>query len=117
MAIAKARSATEAMTGTLSSGGSTNDTTPTFRGAADAASTCHTLRHRWDDRTRVRKGTLGNWTIAASALSHANHSVTSSATDVASPRLTKRLVGNTSVALTRRAPMAGRSFLGYLGVV
>ena len=71
------------MTGTVSSGGTTDDPTLTFTGTAAAGSTV-TL-YDTDGTTVLGTGTAtgGTWTITTSALSQATHSVTAKATDAA----------------------------------
>src|SRR6185295_6353192 len=71
------------VTGTVSSGGSSNDTTLTFAGTAESGSTV-TL-YDTDGTTVLGTGTAagGNWTITTSALSQTTHSITAKATDAA----------------------------------
>src|SRR4029077_1849728 len=64
------------VTGAVSSGGSSNDTTLTFAGTAETGSTV-TL-YDTDGTTVLGTGTAtgGNWTITTSALSQTTHSIT-----------------------------------------
>jgi len=70
--------------GTLSADNITNDTTPTFTGTAEAASTVRL--YDTDGTTQIGSATAdgsGNWTITASVLTAGTHSVTAKATDAA----------------------------------
>ncbi|KFX78037.1 hypothetical protein KR98_16205, partial [Ralstonia solanacearum] len=79
------------VTGAVATGGSTNDSTPTFAGTAEAGSTI-TL---YDNGTAIGTTTAdasGNWTFKpGTALADGSHSITVTATDAA---------GNTSEAST-----------------
>ncbi|WP_155520787.1 Ig-like domain-containing protein, partial [Ralstonia solanacearum] len=90
-AIVSAVDDVDPVTGAVASGGSTNDSTPTFAGTAEAGSTI-TL---YDNGTAIGTTTAdasGNWTFTPStALADGSHSITVTATDSA---------GNTSVAST-----------------
>ena len=71
------------VTGTVSSGGSTDDATPTFTGTAAAGSTVTLYDTNGTTVLGTGTATGGTWTITTSALSQATHSVTAKATDAA----------------------------------
>ncbi|GBG13993.1 uncharacterized protein NMK_1549 [Novimethylophilus kurashikiensis] len=78
------------VTGTVSSGGSSNDTTPTLSGTAEASSTV-TVKDGTSTLGTTTADASGNWTFTPSALSQGSHSFTVTATDAA---------GNVSAAST-----------------
>jgi hypothetical protein len=69
-------------TGTISSGGSSNDTTPTLAGTAEANSTVTIFDGTTQLGTTAANGS-GAWSFTTAALSQGNHSFTATATDKA----------------------------------
>src|SRR5205807_1946590 len=90
------------VTGTVTSGGSTNDTTPTLSGTAEAGSTVTIF----SDGVAVGSGTAtgGSYSIATSTLTSGAHNITATATDAAGN--VSALSGSLSVTIDTTAPSA-----------